>query len=161
MSPQFRRHIWSGLFIVGFFALWEALCWLFGVSDIVLPKPSEIIVTLITRMPALWPHVLQTLYTTLIGFALGIAIGIALGVLIGSSRLAYDVAYPLLIGFATIPKVAVVPIFVLWFGAGTVPDRATAEACLAAGARFRARSTVRAPARARRRDAARRGRHGA
>ena len=37
---------------------------------------------------------------------------------IGSSRLAYDVAYPLLIGFATIPKVAVVPIFVLWFGAG-------------------------------------------
>ena len=40
-------------------------------------------------------------------------IGIALGVLIGSSRLAYDVAYPLLIGFASIPKVAVVPIFVL------------------------------------------------
>ncbi len=45
----------------------------------------------------------------------------ALGILIGSSRLAYDVAYPLLVGFSTIPKVAVVPIFVLWFGAGTVP----------------------------------------
>ena len=126
MSPQLRRHLWSALFILGFFLLWEALCWLFNVSDIVLPKPSEIIVTLIERMPALWPHVLQTLYTTLIGFALGIAIGIALGVLIGSSRLAYDVAYPLLIGFATIPKVAVVPIFVLWFGAGGVPAVLTA-----------------------------------
>ena len=45
---------------------------------------------------------------------------------IGSSRLAYDVAYPLLIGFATIPKVAVVPIFVLWFGAGGVPAVLTA-----------------------------------
>lgn len=95
-------------------------------SDIVLPKPSVIIITLIARMPALWPHILQTLYTTRIGFGLGIAIGIALGVLVGSSRLAYDVAYPLLIGFATIPKVAVVPIFVLWFGAGGVPAMLTA-----------------------------------
>ena len=41
--------------------------------------------------------------------------------LIGSSRLAYDVAYPLLVGFSSIPKVAVVPLFVVWFGSGTVP----------------------------------------
>jgi len=47
-------------------------------------------------------------------------------VFVGSSRLAYDVAYPLLIGFSSIPKVAVVPIFVLWFGAGTVPAILTA-----------------------------------
>ena len=49
-----------------------------------------------------------------------------IGVLIGFSRLAYDTAYPLLVGFSTIPKVAVVPIFVLWFGAGTVPAVLTA-----------------------------------
>ena len=69
---------------------------------------------------------MQTLYTTLVGFALGIVIGILLGMLIGSSRLAYDVAYPMLVGFSSIPKVAVVPIFVLWFGAGTVPAVLTA-----------------------------------
>jgi NitT/TauT family transport system permease protein len=46
--------------------------------------------------------------------------------LVGVSRIAYDVAYPLLIGFASIPKVAVVPIFVLWFGAGAVPAILTA-----------------------------------
>ena len=107
--------------------LWEALCWLFGVSDIVLPKPSQIIVTLVERMPALWPHTVQTLYTTLDRIcARHRRSAYLLGVLIGSSRLAYDVAYPLLIGFATIPKVAVVPIFVLWFGAGTVPAVLTA-----------------------------------
>ena len=72
-------------------------------------------------MPLLWPHTVQTLKTTVIGFALGVGVGILLGVLIGSSRLAYDVAYPLLVGFSSIPKVAVVPIFVVWFGAGTVP----------------------------------------
>ena len=126
MNPQMRRHIASTAFIIGFFLLWEALCWMFGISDIVVPKPSQIIVTLFERMPALWPHTLQTLYTTLVGFAFGILIGILLGMLIGSSRLAYDVAYPLLVGFASIPKVAVVPIFVLWFGSGTVPAILTA-----------------------------------
>jgi NitT/TauT family transport system permease protein len=59
----------------------------------------------------------------MVGFALGIIGGVLLGVVIGSSKLAYDVAYPLLIGFASIPKVAVVPILVLWFGAGTVIGR--------------------------------------
>jgi NitT/TauT family transport system permease protein len=126
MDQHVRRRLASIAFIIGFFLVWEALCWAFAVSDIVLPKPSQILATLIERLPALWPHIIQTLYTTLIGFALGIAIGVALGVVIGSSRLAYDVAYPLLIGFATIPKVAVVPIFVLWFGAGAVPAVLTA-----------------------------------
>jgi len=72
-------------------------------------------------MPLLWPHTAQTLYTTLVGFGIGVAVGIVLGMLIGSSKLAYNVAYPLLVGFSSIPKVAVVPIFVVWFGAGTVP----------------------------------------
>jgi NitT/TauT family transport system permease protein len=126
MNQQLRRHMASTAFIIGFFLLWEALCWMFGISDIVVPKPSQIFVTLVERMPALWPHTLQTLYTTLVGFAFGIVIGILLGMLIGSSRLAYDVAYPLLVGFASIPKVAVVPIFVLWFGSGTVPAILTA-----------------------------------
>lgn len=126
MDQQLRRRVWSVLLIIGFFVMWEAFCWVFHISDIVLPKPSQIIVTLVQRMPALWPHAVQTLYTTLVGFALGILAGVLLGVMVGSSRLAYDVAYPLLIGFASIPKVAVVPIFVLWFGSGAVPAILTA-----------------------------------
>ena len=126
MNPQVRRRVGSIVFIIGFFVLWEVLCLLFNVSDLVLPRPSQVLVTLWQRAPALWPHTLQTLYTTLVGFAFGIVIGILLGMLIGSSRLAYDVAYPLLVGFASIPKVAVVPILVLWFGAGSIPAILTA-----------------------------------
>jgi NitT/TauT family transport system permease protein len=102
------------------------ICRVFGISSIVLPKPSEILTTLVARMPAIWPHAAQTLYETLVGFGLGVAIGVVIGVVVGSSKLAYDVAYPLLIGFSSIPKIAVVPIFVLWFGAGTVPAVLTA-----------------------------------
>ena len=126
MNPQLRRRIASAALIVGFFIMWELLCRMFGVSDIVLPKPSQIATTLVQSFPQLWPHAMQTLYTTLVGFGFGILIGVLLGVLVGSSRIAYDVAYPLLIGFASIPKVAVVPIFVLWFGAGAVPAMLTA-----------------------------------
>jgi NitT/TauT family transport system permease protein len=126
MNPQLRRRIASAALIVGFFVAWELLCLAFGIKDIVLPRPSQILITLWSRLPAIMPHAAQTLYTTLVGFALGIVFGVLLGALVGSSRLAYDVAYPLLIGFSSIPKVAVVPIFVLWFGAGTVPAVLTA-----------------------------------
>jgi NitT/TauT family transport system permease protein len=126
MTADTRRHIYSAALIIGFFVLWEFLCWVFHISSIVLPRPSEVVVTLFERRDAIWPHVWQTLFTTLIGFALGVGIGVLLGMLIGSSRLAYGVVYPLLVGFSSIPKVAVVPIFVLWFGAGTVPAILTA-----------------------------------
>ena len=85
------------------------------------PRPSEIAQVLWIKFPLLLPHATQTLYTTLVGFVAGVVAGIALGAIIGSSKLAYDVAYPLLVGFSCIPKVAVVPIFVVWFGSGTVP----------------------------------------
>ncbi|WP_114860242.1 ABC transporter permease [Azospirillum brasilense] len=116
-----REKLASAALIVGVFVLWEVSCLVFGISEIILPRPSQIIATLIDRWPALMPHAVQTLYTTLVGFALGVGAGVVIGLLIGSSRLAYNVAFPLLVGFSSIPKVAVVPIFVLWFGSGTVP----------------------------------------
>jgi NitT/TauT family transport system permease protein len=126
MSRDTQHRLASAALIIGFFVAWEVICRVFGISSIVLPKPSEILTTLVARMPAIWPHAAQTLYETLVGFGLGVAIGVIIGVVVGSSKLAYDVAYPLLIGFSSIPKIAVVPIFVLWFGAGTVPAVLTA-----------------------------------
>jgi NitT/TauT family transport system permease protein len=126
MSRETKHRLASAALIIGFFVAWEVICRVFDVSSIVLPKPSEILTTLVARMPAIWPHAAQTLYETLVGFGLGVAIGVVIGVVVGSSKLAYDVAYPLLIGFSSIPKIAVVPIFVLWFGAGTVPAVLTA-----------------------------------
>ena len=116
-----RQRLLSLGALLAFFLLWELACVAFSVSDLILPRPSQIATVLIQKMPLLWPHTVQTLTTTLAGFAIGVLSGIAIGVVIGSSRLAYDVAYPLLVGFSSIPKVAVVPIFVVWFGAGTVP----------------------------------------
>jgi NitT/TauT family transport system permease protein len=62
----------------------------------------------------------------LIGFAIAVVIGMVLGILVGSSRLAYSALYPPLVGFNSIPKAALVPVLVIWFGAGTAPAVITA-----------------------------------
>jgi NitT/TauT family transport system permease protein len=120
-SARARQRMMSAMALIGFFMIWEIGCLAFGVSDLILPRPSQVAAVLWEKFPLLWPHTVQTLKTTLAGFAIGVLVGVVIGVAIGSSRLAYDVAYPLLVGFSSIPKVAVVPIFVVWFGAGTVP----------------------------------------
>lgn len=128
IAPLTRQRLLSASALAGFFVVWEVACLAFGVSDLILPRPSQIATVLLHKMPLLWPHTVQTLYTTLAGFALGVGAGIVVGVVIGSSKMAYDVTYPLLVGFSSIPKVAVVPLFVVWFGAGTVPAILTSMA---------------------------------
>lgn len=120
-DSRVRQRLGSAALIVMFFLSWEVFCLISGMSDLILPRPSQVIATLVQRFPILWPHILQTLATTMAGFVLGVALGVVLGAVIGVSRTAYDTVYPLLIGFSSIPKVAVVPILVLWFGSGTVP----------------------------------------
>ena len=125
-ARQWRQRLGSTALILSIFVVWELACLVLDVSPIVLPRPSQIVTTLVLDMPALWPHILQTLVTTLVGFAIGMTAGVLLGMIVGISPAAYNTAYPLLVGFSSIPKVAVVPIFVLWFGSGTVPAVLTA-----------------------------------
>ena len=67
MSRETKHRLASAALIIGFFVAWEVICTVFGISSIVLPKPSEILTTLVARMPAIWPHAAQTLYETLVG----------------------------------------------------------------------------------------------
>jgi len=120
------QKVGSVLFVLLFFLLWEVSCIVFGISDLVLPRPSAILFVLYTKGAAIWPHALATLTTTCLGFVGGVLAGIMLGILIGYSKLIYDALYPSLIGFSSIPKVALIPILVLWFGAGTWPAVLTA-----------------------------------
>src|SRR5205085_11150945 len=92
----------------------------------VLPRPSVVAVSLYKQFGAIIDNAWTTLLRTLAGFAIAVALGLLLGVAIGSSRLVYRGLYPVLVGFNSIPKVSVVPVFVIWFGIGTVPALLTA-----------------------------------
>jgi NitT/TauT family transport system permease protein len=100
---------------------WELLCRLFGVPEFILPVPSAILGVLVARWTEIVSQAGYTLGMTTLGFLLAVVVGLALGVLIGSSRLVYKGLYPVLIAFNSIPKVAVVPVLVIWFGVGEWP----------------------------------------
>lgn len=114
------------IYTFALFALWEACSRGFDLPVYILPAPTVIAQSIVDYWPAIWKNSLQTLYTTLVGFALAVAGGLALGLLVGWSRFIYAGLYPLMIGFNAVPKVAVVPILVIWFGIGTVPAILTA-----------------------------------
>jgi len=107
-------------------ALWWVGVKLFHVESYILPTPFEAVQALVAYRAALLHHGLATLSTTLIGFALAVAFGLCLGILVGTFRIAYSALYPILIAFNSVPKAALVPVLVIWFGAGTVPAVATA-----------------------------------
>jgi NitT/TauT family transport system permease protein len=109
-----------------FVAAWQAICVAFKVPQIVVPTPTSVISVLTTMFGPIWFHASHTLFTTLCGFAVAVVVGVAIGLLIGTSQLAYKALYPLLIGFNSIPKVAMVSVFVVWFGSGLWPAVLTA-----------------------------------
>lgn len=106
--------------------VWQAACELFAIKTFVLPAPTDIAASLWKWREVLAMHAGQTLFTTLVGFALAVLGGLALGVAVGYSRFLYKALYPILIAFNSVPKVAIVPVLVIWFGIGTVPAVITA-----------------------------------
>jgi NitT/TauT family transport system permease protein len=114
------------LFVAGFLLIWEAGCVALQVPSFVLPRPSVVWTALVRQWEPILDNSWATLVRTLIGFVIAVGLGMALGLTIGSSRLIYRGLYPVLIGFNSIPKVAVVPVFVIWYGTGTVPAVLTA-----------------------------------
>jgi NitT/TauT family transport system permease protein len=108
------------------FLIWEVACRAFAVEEFLLPTPSASFAALWEYREAIWFNAAFTLWVTLLGFALAVGFGLLLGVATGASTVAYAALYPLLIGFNSIPKVAIVPILVIWFGIGAVPAVLTA-----------------------------------
>ena len=114
------------LFTIGLLVAWEASVRAFNIPIFFLPPPTAVAQAFVEFSGPLARNSWITLETTMIGFALAVGFGLLLGLLVGWSRTIYAGLYPLMIGFNAIPKVAVVPILVLWFGIGFIPAVLTA-----------------------------------
>ena len=107
-------------FAIGLFAFWETICRLLHIPVFVLPAPSDVVPVLFLQFNAILFNAYQTAFTTLVGFAIGTTAGLFFGGIIGSSASFYRVVYPTLIGLNSIPKIALIPVFVIWFGFGSI-----------------------------------------
>jgi NitT/TauT family transport system permease protein len=103
---------------LGFFAAWELANTLFRVPQFLLPSPTAIIARAADNPARLAFHLSTILQEVLLGFLLGVVVSIPLGILIVCSRHLERIVYPLLVAFQAIPKVALAPILVVWFGFG-------------------------------------------
>jgi NitT/TauT family transport system permease protein len=113
-------------FTVALFVIWELACRIFKIPLTILPAPSDIAVALWQYRAPIAENSIVTLWTTLAGFLIATVFGLALGIAVGWHRALYAAIYPVLIGFNSIPKVAVVPVLILWFGFGAIPAVLTA-----------------------------------
>jgi NitT/TauT family transport system permease protein len=120
------RQVLPWAVIAGMFVLWELAVRILQIPQFVLPAPTAIFEELWRWRVPILENSWQTLMTTLVGFAFAIVIGAIGGVALGSSRVIYDGFYPALIAFNSVPKVAVIPVLVIWFGIGTIPAVITA-----------------------------------
>jgi NitT/TauT family transport system permease protein len=112
---------WSdALLLVVLLALWEGAVRLFQVQPLLLPAPSAIGKALYQGLTSgfLVRHFLVTFFETAAGFVLGAVGGLVLGGLIAQSARLERMIYPYVIAFQTIPKVAIAPLIVIWFGYG-------------------------------------------
>jgi NitT/TauT family transport system permease protein len=126
MTAALSIRLAPWLATIALFLFWEGMVRIFNIPQFLLPPPSLVLQSIIEYWPALYRNSVFTLSTTLLGFGLAVGFGLLLGLAIGWSRAIYAGVYPLMIGFNAIPKVAVVPILVLWFGIGFVPAVLTA-----------------------------------
>jgi NitT/TauT family transport system permease protein len=100
---------------------WQFLVRLFGVPEYILPLPTEFLSKLVESRALIWQHTLVTASEVLLGFLFAAAIGVPLGLMIVSFKWLERSLYPLIVFFQLIPKIAVAPLFVVWFGFGPFP----------------------------------------
>jgi NitT/TauT family transport system permease protein len=100
---------------------WEALTRFNVTPAYVLPAPAEVFFVLVKDWQVLLTNAISTTIAILLGFLLSVAVGIPLAVLIASSTVFEKSIYPLLIGSQAVPKLALAPLFVVWFGFGLLP----------------------------------------
>lgn len=104
-------------------AAWEATVRMGHTSPLVLPAPSVVAQSLWQGLNSgyLWPHIVHTLTEVVLGLLLGTSMGFVGGVVLGESARLRGVLMPYVVISQVVPKLALAPLFIVWFGFGTLP----------------------------------------
>jgi NitT/TauT family transport system permease protein len=106
---------------VGVLVVWEIAVRLFGVRAYILPAPTEVLTALAGRASIVANATLFTLQPMLMGYAMAVVVGIGLALIVAFSTTMQAVIYPLIVFLQIVPKIAVAPLFIIWFGYGLIP----------------------------------------
>jgi NitT/TauT family transport system permease protein len=122
MRTKFKNQLdaifWPSLITILLLLLWEGLVRAFHVRSILLPAPSEIAMTMVRQWGLVIRHLWPSLYLTILGFFLSVVGGILVAILITYSDVMRKGFFPVIIVSQVIPKIAIAPLFIVWFGTG-------------------------------------------
>ena len=126
MSKALRALIisqWSRpfLLIIVMLVLWDILIRAFKIPPYLIPTPLDVVGQIWKEWPMLMSQAAPTTWATLGGFVLSVLIGVPVAMMIAYSRVIESFVYPLLVFSQSIPKIAIAPLFVGWFGFGIIP----------------------------------------
>lgn len=116
-APTSRRWIGLVVFVVLLLAV-EAGTRSGFISNLTLPRPSDVFATFVELFQSglLWKHLLPSVSRLIVGALFGVTVGIGVGILIGLFSLVRAGLIPLVAAIFPIPKIALLPLFVIWFG---------------------------------------------
>jgi NitT/TauT family transport system permease protein len=120
-TAETKTHLLQSVLLAAtVIAVWEGACRLFEISPLVLPTPSSILIRLYALISTglIWPHLWATLFEILSGFVLGVLAGLVMGAMVSLIPVLERLIYPYLVALQTLPKVAIAPLFIIWFGYG-------------------------------------------
>jgi len=126
MMQFFRgRLAWftTPLLLALFLLLWDLYCRFSGIHPFIVPRPMAVMnqYVAMVQTKAIWIHSWVTVFETLFGFFFACIIGIGGGALLGKVRWLEESMRPFIIATQVIPKIALVSLFILWFGFGSEP----------------------------------------
>lgn len=129
-APQSKR--WLGIIVfVSIIAFIEIGTRSGFITNLTLPRPSDVFLTFVELWQSglLWKHLVPSISRLIVGATIGASLGICVGILIGLFSLARSSLVPLVAAIFPIPKIALLPLFVIWFGI----DEASKYALIAFG----------------------------
>ena len=122
--------LWPTAAILATLVIWEWLSKSGTVSHIVLPAPTDVFAALeaLVQTSLFWQNTWVTTQETLLGFAIGVSTAWLFGTLIGLFRTFRLTFYPIIVGLEIVPRIALAPVFLTWFGFGISSKIAMAAA---------------------------------
>ncbi|HVX98641.1 MAG TPA: ABC transporter permease [Pseudorhodoplanes sp.] len=103
------------------FALWESSVWLFGVKEYLLPPPSMVWREFMKHYEVVIDGAWVTTREIIAGYLLAIVVSVPLALTVAYSRFMEEAVYPAVVFLQIIPKIAIAPLFIIWFGFGFTP----------------------------------------
>jgi NitT/TauT family transport system permease protein len=118
VATWLRRRIGLIIVFVSLFLLWEFAVKLFGIKEYLLPPPSRIWTEFLKRWPIVFSAAWVTTQEILGGYLLAVVVSIPLAWAVVRWRFVEEAIYPVIVFLQIIPKIAIAPLFIIWFGIG-------------------------------------------